>query len=77
MFPPGQAYGQPRTYNPQALLAAVCRHAPQFKEQQQHDAHELLHCLLDGLQVCVCVYTHGRRHRLQDGVGVLEGLQSV
>lgn len=42
---------QLRTYNPQALLAAVCRLAPQFKERQQHDAHELLHCLLDGLQV--------------------------
>eukprot|EP00983_Pelagomonas_calceolata_P075043 1152826-Pelagomonas_calceolata.AAC.5 len=48
---PGAASTQPSTYNPQALLAAVCRHAPQFKEKQQHDAHELLHCLLDGLQV--------------------------
>ncbi len=40
--------GQP--YNPSALLAAVCRHATQFKGRQQHDAHELLRYLLDGLQ---------------------------
>lgn len=38
-------------YNPQALLAAVCRHAPQFKGRQQHDSHELLRMMLDALQV--------------------------
>jgi len=39
------------SYNPQSLLSAVCRHAPQFKGRQQHDSHELLRVLLDGLQV--------------------------
>jgi ubiquitin C-terminal hydrolase len=38
--------GQP--YNPQALHAAVCRIAPQFKGRQQQDSHELLRFLMDG-----------------------------
>ena len=38
-------------YNPQSLLSAVCCHAPQFKVKQQHDSHELLRYLVDGLQV--------------------------
>lgn len=38
-------------YNPQSLLSAVCCHAPVFKGKQQHDAHELMRMLLDGLQV--------------------------
>jgi hypothetical protein len=43
--------GGSASYNPQSLLSAVCRHAPQFKGRQQHDSHELLRVLLDGLQV--------------------------
>ncbi|GBF89794.1 ubiquitin carboxyl-terminal hydrolase [Raphidocelis subcapitata] len=42
--------GGSASYNPQSLLSAVCRHAPQFKGRQQHDSHELLRVLLDGLQ---------------------------
>ncbi|KAL6758658.1 hypothetical protein V8C86DRAFT_3025389, partial [Haematococcus lacustris] len=37
-------------YNPCALLAALGAVAPQFKSRQQHDAHEALHALLDGLK---------------------------
>mmetsp|Transcript_33947 Transcript_33947/g.96181 ORF Transcript_33947/g.96181 Transcript_33947/m.96181 type:complete len:1242 (+) Transcript_33947:377-4102(+) len=36
--------------NPQPLLSAVCEIAPQFKGRDQHDSHELLRFLLDGLQ---------------------------
>jgi hypothetical protein len=43
--------GSNSTYNPQSLLSAVCCHAPVFKGKQQHDAHELMRMLLDGLQV--------------------------
>jgi len=39
------------SYNPHTLLAAVTCIAPHFKGQQQHDSHELLRLLLDGLQV--------------------------
>lgn len=46
----GKAGGH-STYNPQSLLSAVCCHAPVFKGKQQHDAHELMRMLLDGLQV--------------------------
>ncbi|KAF3557877.1 hypothetical protein F2Q69_00011439 [Brassica cretica] len=35
--------------NPSAFLGSVCSVAPQFKGYQQHDSHELLRCLLDGL----------------------------
>jgi hypothetical protein len=38
-------------YNPQSLLSAVCCHAPVFRGRQQHDSHELMRMLLDGLQV--------------------------
>ncbi|GLI64480.1 hypothetical protein VaNZ11_007755 [Volvox africanus] len=43
-------HGSKSAYNPQALLAAVCRVAPRFKGRQQHDSHELMRLLLDGLQ---------------------------
>jgi ubiquitin carboxyl-terminal hydrolase 16/45 len=49
----GKGGGGGGVYNPQSLLSAVCRHAPQFKGRQQHDSHELLRVLLDGLQVRV------------------------
>lgn len=35
--------------NPRSLFGCVCAKAPQFKGYQQHDSHELLSCLLDGL----------------------------
>lgn len=35
--------------NPVSLLGCVCSKAPQFRGYQQHDSHELLRCLLDGL----------------------------
>ncbi len=44
------------TYDPQALLAALCRVAPSFSGNQQHDAHEALHALLEGLQVRHCAF---------------------
>jgi hypothetical protein len=47
----GKGGGSGGSYNPQSLLSAVCRHSPHFKGRQQHDSHELLRVLLDGLQV--------------------------
>ncbi|XP_076930761.1 ubiquitin carboxyl-terminal hydrolase 2-like [Bidens hawaiensis] len=35
--------------NPRSFFGCVCAKAPQFKGFQQHDSHELLRCLLDGL----------------------------
>ncbi|KAL2469493.1 Ubiquitin carboxyl-terminal hydrolase 2 [Abeliophyllum distichum] len=35
--------------NPRSLYGSVCTKAPQFRGFQQHDSHELLRCLLDGL----------------------------
>ncbi|XP_010556955.1 PREDICTED: ubiquitin carboxyl-terminal hydrolase 2-like isoform X2 [Tarenaya hassleriana] len=35
--------------NPRAFFGSVCSNAPQFRGYQQHDSHELLRCLLDGL----------------------------
>ncbi|KAK3009601.1 hypothetical protein RJ639_013102 [Escallonia herrerae] len=35
--------------NPRSFFACLCARAPQFKGFQQHDSHELLRCLLDGL----------------------------
>jgi hypothetical protein len=49
--PPSGSGGGGAAYNPQSLLSAVCCHAPQFRGRQQHDSHELLRILVDGLQV--------------------------
>eukprot|EP00873_Tetraselmis_striata_P042528 jgi/Tetstr1/462792/TSEL_007743.t1 len=38
------------THSPKQLLGAITEIAPQFKGRQQHDSHEVLRCLLDGLQ---------------------------
>ncbi|XP_075512106.1 ubiquitin carboxyl-terminal hydrolase 2-like isoform X1 [Primulina tabacum] len=35
--------------NPKSLFGSLCNKAPQFRGYQQHDSHELLRCLLDGL----------------------------
>ncbi|XP_062109197.1 ubiquitin carboxyl-terminal hydrolase 2 [Humulus lupulus] len=35
--------------NPRAFFGSLCSKAPQFRGYQQHDSHELLRCLLDGL----------------------------
>ncbi|XP_059651586.1 ubiquitin carboxyl-terminal hydrolase 2-like [Cornus florida] len=35
--------------NPRSFFGCVCAKAPQFRGYQQHDSHELLRCLLDGL----------------------------
>ncbi|KAK4406123.1 Ubiquitin carboxyl-terminal hydrolase 2 [Sesamum angolense] len=35
--------------NPRSLFGSLCTKAPQFRGYQQHDSHELLRCLLDGL----------------------------
>eukprot|EP00878_Enallax_costatus_P008689 GHUV01009083.1.p1 GENE.GHUV01009083.1~~GHUV01009083.1.p1 ORF type:complete len:779 (+),score=406.61 GHUV01009083.1:288-2624(+) len=47
----GSSSKNSNVYNPQSLLSAVCCHAPVFKGKQQHDSHELMRMLLDGLQV--------------------------
>ncbi|KAI4303905.1 hypothetical protein MLD38_039487 [Melastoma candidum] len=41
--------GARNVVNPKGLFGNVCVKAPQFKGYQQHDSHELLRCLLDGL----------------------------
>ncbi|CAI8597952.1 unnamed protein product [Vicia faba] len=37
------------TINPRSIFGCVCSKSPQFRGYQQHDSHELLCCLLDGL----------------------------
>ncbi|MCO5553048.1 hypothetical protein L7F22_006568 [Adiantum nelumboides] len=37
------------TCNPRSLFGAICAKAPRFRGFQQQDSHELLRCLLDGL----------------------------
>ncbi|GAB2237355.1 hypothetical protein Droror1_Dr00015257 [Drosera rotundifolia] len=44
---PGMVMGN--VISPKALLGCVHEKAPQFRGYQQHDSHELLRCLLDGL----------------------------
>ncbi|XP_071690201.1 ubiquitin carboxyl-terminal hydrolase 2-like [Rutidosis leptorrhynchoides] len=44
-----QSINSRNVINPRSFLGSVCVKAPQFKGFQQHDSHELLRCLLDGL----------------------------
>lgn len=37
--------------SPKGVFNALVDRAPQFKGRQQHDSHELLRVLLDGLEV--------------------------
>lgn len=41
--------GSKGVINPRAVFGCVSSKAPQFRGYQQHDSHELLRCLLDGL----------------------------
>ncbi|KAL4273787.1 hypothetical protein GQ457_13G016960 [Hibiscus cannabinus] len=41
--------GLKNAINPKPFFASLCAKAPQFRGYQQHDSHELLRCLLDGL----------------------------
>ncbi|XP_024028854.1 ubiquitin carboxyl-terminal hydrolase 2 [Morus notabilis] len=41
--------GSKSVINPRAVFGCVSSKAPQFRGYQQHDSHELLRCLLDGL----------------------------
>ncbi|KAL1371063.1 hypothetical protein HN51_001297 [Arachis hypogaea] len=41
--------GLKTTINPRSFFGCVCSKSPQFRGYQQHDSHELLRCLLDGL----------------------------
>lgn len=41
--------GLKNTINPKSFFGSICTKAPQFRGYQQHDSHELLRCLLDGL----------------------------
>lgn len=43
------ALGVRNVVSPRSLFGCVCSKAPQFRGYQQHDSHELLRCLLDGL----------------------------
>ncbi|GMP77912.1 hypothetical protein CsSME_00034028 [Camellia sinensis var. sinensis] len=44
-----QEAGLRNVINPRSLFGCICSKAPQFRGYQQHDSHELLRCLLDGL----------------------------
>jgi len=41
--------GLKNVINPRSFFGCVCSKAPQFRGYQQHDSHEFLRCLLDGL----------------------------
>ena len=42
---------QGTSQSPKGVFNALVDRAPQFKGRQQHDSHELLRVLLDGLEV--------------------------
>lgn len=55
--------GARNVINPRSFFGCLCAKAPQFKGFQQHDSHELLRCLLDGL----CTEESRVQKRSQDG----------
>ncbi|KAJ0810536.1 putative ubiquitinyl hydrolase 1 [Helianthus annuus] len=59
----GPSTGVRNVINPRSFFGCVCAKAPQFKGFQQHDSHELLRCLLDGL----CTEESRLQKRSQDG----------
>ncbi|KAI3683379.1 hypothetical protein L1987_83882 [Smallanthus sonchifolius] len=59
----GPSTGARNVINPRSFFGCVCAKAPQFKGFQQHDSHELLRCLLDGL----CTEESHVQKRSQDG----------
>ncbi|KAJ7955396.1 Ubiquitinyl hydrolase 1 [Quillaja saponaria] len=46
---PEAGAGLKNILTPRSFFGVVCSKAPQFRGYQQHDSHELLRCLLDGL----------------------------
>ncbi|KAI3826641.1 hypothetical protein L1987_00691 [Smallanthus sonchifolius] len=59
----GPSTGARNVINPRSFFGCVCAKAPQFKGFQQHDSHELLRCLLDGL----CTEESRVQKHAQDG----------
>ncbi|GFY82847.1 ubiquitin-specific protease 2 [Actinidia rufa] len=55
---------------PRSFLGCVCARAPQFRGYQQHDSHELLRCLLDGL----CTEELSARKRTTREIGISTNL---
>ncbi|KAF5736641.1 ubiquitin carboxyl-terminal hydrolase 2 isoform X1 [Tripterygium wilfordii] len=49
LFTETKEAGVKNLINPKSFFACVCSKAPQFRGYQQHDSHELLRCLLNGL----------------------------
>ncbi|KAL1536119.1 ubiquitin-specific protease ubp2 [Salvia divinorum] len=41
--------GSKGVINPRSLFGILCNKSPQFRGYQQHDSHEFLRCLLDGM----------------------------
>ncbi|KAH9649848.1 ubiquitin carboxyl-terminal hydrolase 2 [Citrus sinensis] len=54
--------------NPRSFFGCICSKAPQFKGYQQHDSHELLRCLLDGL--CSEELAFRKRNSPSEGNGI-------
>ncbi|CAI9268732.1 unnamed protein product [Lactuca saligna] len=65
-----QSTGGKNVINPRAFFGCVCVKAPQFRVFQQHDSHELLRCLLDGM----CNEESGIRKRSQNGNATQENV---
>ncbi|XP_047170188.1 ubiquitin carboxyl-terminal hydrolase 2 isoform X2 [Vigna umbellata] len=62
--------GLKNVINPRSFFGCVCSKSPQFRGYQQHDSHELLRCLLDGLS------TEELAGRKQNGAPKRDGTSS-
>ncbi|XP_057472114.1 ubiquitin carboxyl-terminal hydrolase 2-like [Actinidia eriantha] len=60
------ASGLKNVINPRSFFGCVCAKAPQFRGYLQHDSHELLRCLLDGL----CTEELSARKRTTREIGI-------